>query len=102
MNGKQTELLIEVRTTEMRCQTTKTGKKLYWQKAGLTDGDNFPVVFNVFRGSPDEHGNAPLPMKVGNHLYTPVFTAGNYGDLQVSAFDSTTRPASPEAVKAAS
>lgn len=99
---KPGEMIIEVRTTEMRCQTTAKGKKLYWQKAGLANGDNFPIVFNVFRGGDDEHGNAPQPLKVGNHIFTPVFNSGKYGDLQVSAFDSETRPASPEALKAAS
>jgi len=71
---------IEVRTNEVRQQQTKSGKTLHWQKAGMTQGDDFPVVFEVFL--PDG-----VPMTVGKHQLDMHFKADQYGSLVVDTFN---------------
>lgn len=92
------EMQVEVKSTALRVQSTKKGNRLFWQKVGLINGDEFPVVFNLFRGSVNQDDNSPDPVALnpGKYIFMPVFESGQYGDLQISAFDSKVRAIGPE------
>ena len=79
-------LKIEVRSLDVRRQETQSGKILHWQKVGLLQKDEFPLVFEVFR----EDGK-PLPL--GAHDFTPAFKTDNWNNLTVDAFNSKVTPA---------
>ena len=73
-------LKIEFKTTEMRKQTTKTGKELYWQKAGLLTSGDWPIVFDVF--CPDG-----LPHPLGKADFEVTFRSDQWGSLEIAAFN---------------
>jgi len=74
------QMEIEVRSLETRKQLTKSEKTLTWQKAGIVQGNDFPVVFEMFL--PD--GN---PVPLGKHRFEVKFKADQYGSLIVDTFN---------------
>ncbi len=75
------ELKVEIKSTEMRKQITQKGNELYWQKAGLENTGDWPLVFDVF--CPDGR-----PYPVGKYSFLPAFKADQWGSLQINPFDS--------------
>jgi len=76
---------IEVKGQEVRRQETKSGKTLVWQKVGMNQGADWPVVFEVFL--PD--GN---PVPLGKHRFEMRFKADQYGSLQLDTFNCRVLP----------
>jgi len=72
---------IEVRSLETRVQNTKGGKTLHWQKVGLLQEDQFPLVFEVFLPE-----GRPLPL--GQHQINLAYRADQWNSLQVDPFNS--------------
>lgn len=72
---------IEVRSLETRVQDTKAGKRLTWQKVGLLQKDQFPLVFEVFLPE-----GRPYPL--GVHKIHLAFKTDTWNSLQVDPFNS--------------
>ena len=81
MNGFE----IEFKSTELRKQTSQKGNDLYWQKAGMDQGGDWPIVFEVF--CPDGRSNQP-----GKYTFLPAFKADQWGSLQIDPFNSKVLP----------
>jgi len=76
---------IEVRSLEVRTQLTKSGKSLDWQKVGMVQGDDFPVVFEVFLPE-------GKPLSMGKHRLDLKFKADQWGSLVVDTFNCRVMP----------
>jgi len=76
---------VTVRSLEVRKQTTKAGRELHWQKVGMEQENDWPVVFELFRPE-----GSPLPL--GKHQVHLVFQSSQYNQLEVNPFDIVAVP----------
>jgi len=75
------EVEVTVRSLELRTQETKSGKTFFWQKVGMEQDSDWPVVFELFR--PD--GKA---LGLGKHRVQLAFQSSQYNQLEVNPFNT--------------